>query len=273
MTGVRLLDLLFPPACVGCRELMRFEGFARQEVPSLCPACAAAWADEAAQVCGVCLLPVSGCTCPTEEMTAAHIAEFRKLAYYRHGTRDPIPNRIVYRIKEYPDRRAVRFFAVGMAEAVEKMLADRSWTPEDTVLVWLPRGAKNRMRTGTDQAKRLAREISDLTGIPALSLIVRLPGQSREQKALSVTARKQNAKAAFRLSETNRVPAGTHVILVDDIVTTGASMAAAARLLRHAGVKEIAAVAALSDDANRNGNEKQPILRGKGDVWEKQYKR
>lgn len=269
MTGVRLLDLLFPPACVGCRELMRFEGFTRQEVPSLCPACAAKWADEAAEVCGVCRLPVSECACPTEEMAAAHIGEFRKLAYYRHGTRDPIPNRIVYRIKEYPDRRAVRFFAVGMADAVRKLLSDRGWTPEDTVLVWLPRGVRNRMRTGTDQAKRLAREISDLTGIPALPLIVRRTGRSREQKALSITERKRNAKEAFRLSEAHRVPAGTHGILIDDIVTTGASMAAGARLLRRAGITELAAVAALSDDANRNGNEKQPMLRGKGDVWEK----
>ena len=112
-----LRNLFFPPVCVGCRELIAVPDFKR-EAPCLCPACAAKWERETEEQCGICQRPVGQCDCVTDAMRAARIPRFRKVLYYRHGTRDPIQNRMVYRIKEAPDRRTVRFFAEQMAPAV-----------------------------------------------------------------------------------------------------------------------------------------------------------
>lgn len=144
-----LRNLFFPPVCVGCRELIAVPDFKR-EAPCLCPACAAKWERETEEQCGICQRPVGQCDCVTDAMRAARIPLFRKVLYYRHGTRDPIQNRMVYRIKEAPDRRTVRFFAEQMAPAVREILALTKWNSADCVLIPLPRGNEKRLATGTD---------------------------------------------------------------------------------------------------------------------------
>lgn len=254
-----LRNLLFPPRCIGCGELLRVPDY-RREAPPLCPGCAEKWERETKELCGICGREVRECACATEEMTAARIPVFRKLAYYRHGQHDPVQNRMIYRIKEARDRRTVGFFAGLLARDLSELLEQNGWRPEDCALVWLPRGQKKRLATGTDQARELARAISDRTGIPAVGMIERVPGEDREQKSLSLTGRRKNARAAFRLAEKRKLPTSVHLILVDDIVTTGSGMAAAARLLRREKYSCAAAVAALSDDVNRYLQEKQPVI-------------
>lgn len=254
-----LRNLFFPPVCVGCRELIAIPDF-RREAPYLCPACAAKWERETEEQCGICQRPVGQCDCVTDAMRAARIPLFRKVLYYRHGTRDPIQNRMVYRIKEAPDRRTVRFFAEQMAPAVREILALTKWDSADCVLIPLPRGNEKRLATGTDQAEALARSLGELTGLRVANLILRAPCTGREQKELSAVERKKNAALAFRLSRKVRLPHSAHLLLVDDIVTTGSSMAASAKLLKRAGYSDFIALAVLSDDANRTSNEKQPVI-------------
>ncbi|HBF14753.1 MAG TPA: hypothetical protein DDW30_03545 [Clostridiales bacterium] len=254
-----LRNLFFPPVCVGCRELIAIPDFKR-EAPYLCSACAAKWERETEEQCGICQRPVGQCVCVTDAMLSARIPLFRKVLFYRHGTRDPIQNRMVYRIKEAPDRRTVRFFAEQMAPAVRELLALTKWDPANCALVPLPRGKEKRLATGTDQAEALARSLGELTGLRVANLILRAPRTGSEQKELTAAERKKNAAAVFRLSNRVRLPRSAHLLLVDDIVTTGSSMAASAKLLRRAGYSDFVALAALSDDANRTTNEKQPVI-------------
>lgn len=254
-----LRALLFPPTCVGCRSLLRVPDY-RKEAPFLCPTCEKDWHAAGQEICEVCREPIGRCLCVTEEMRAAHIEVARKLAYYRHGTREPIVNRAVYRIKEARDRRAIGLFAAPMAVCATELAATCGHTASDTVLVPLPRSRRNRLTSGTDQARELALAISERTGIPCREPILRVRSADREQKELSATERKRNAARAFRLGDTEGLSPQTLVILVDDLVTSGASMAAAARLLRRAGYRDIAALSALTDDVNRNGAERQPVI-------------
>lgn len=254
-----LRNLLFPPVCTACGTLLTLSDY-RKEAAALCPDCSKQWQAEQTELCGICLRQVGDCTCVTDEMHRAHVSALYKLAYYRNGIPNAVPNRMVYRIKEAPDRRAVGFFAGQLSQTIDKLLQENGWNGNACLLVWLPRGSKNRLRTGTDQAKSLALAISAKTGIPACGLIRRLPRAGTEQKALTPLQRKQNAGAAFRLSQHKSIANGLHILLVDDIVTTGASMAAADRLLRSLQPADITALAVLSDDVNRTANEKQPVI-------------
>lgn len=254
-----LRNLLFPPVCVACGALLALPDYGK-EAPALCPDCDKQWRAESAEICGICLRPVGECACVTEEMHRAQISALYQLAYYRNGVRNAVPNRMVYRIKEAPDRRTIRFFAGQLSQTVDKLLRETGWTHDRCLLVWLPRGRENRLRTGTDQAKSLADAISAKTGIPVCGLIQRQPHADKEQKALTPLQRKQNARSAFRLSRHGSIADGVHIFLIDDIVTTGSSMAAAARLLRPLKPADITALAVLSDEVNRTANEKQPVI-------------
>ncbi|BDC50919.1 competence protein ComF [Bryobacterales bacterium F-183] len=86
---------------------------------------------------------------------------------------------------------------------------------------------------GFNQADLLAREVADWTGIPYEGRLLRRVKASPAQAGLSFAARQSNVKGVFRVRR-NSVP-GKHVLLIDDVLTTGATAASAARLLRRTG--------------------------------------
>ena len=78
------------------------------------------------------------------------------------------------------------------------------------------------------------------------TLLVRTRGGNRAQKKLSRRERIRNADALFALAGKMSLK-GVTVILVDDLVTTGSSMAAAIRILRQTGAKEFFGVSVAVD--------------------------
>jgi ComF family protein len=107
------------------------------------------------------------------------------------------------------------------------------------VLVHVPT-ATNRVRArGYDQAGLLARELSRRTGLPRQTLLARV-GQVRQVGA-GRTARLQQLQRAFRPIRPAAI-IGRHVVLVDDVLTTGATLEMAARALLRAGAAQVSAV-------------------------------
>ena len=106
--------------------------------------------------------------------------------------------------------------------------------PFDAV-TWAPTTAARRRRRGFDQAELLARAVASNLRVPARSLLVRRPGPI--QTGQSLAARRSGP--AFGPSR----PAPPRVLLVDDVITSGATVSAAARSLREAGAVEVHVVA------------------------------
>lgn len=244
----RLTDLLFPPVCAGCGELLAYR-FA-DSAEALCSACIEDWKTAEAELCGICQKAVSLCACVPEEMERAGCRAFRKLVYYRPGKRDEVQNRVIYRIKDRADATTVAFLAQELSAVVKSAMKEAEIDCENAFLVWLPRGRRAVLEHGTDQAKALATALSSLLDLPALPVIRRRFGHGKPQKSLSPTERIKNAKAAFSVRQ-NQVLRGKCAILIDDIVTSGASMAVGIRLLRRIGVKRVLSVAVASDESNR----------------------
>lgn len=255
-----LISLLFPPKCASCGELLKFEGFGSAELPALCPDCRKLWESEKLLTCGGCAKPVALCNCMTEELEKAHCNGYRKLVYYLHGKRASVQNRLLFRIKNTPDRRAVSFLAGELEEPVRELLEGEHLNLLQTGFVYIPRGRKAALETGTDQAKRLAEALSERCGIPVLPAVRRRWGRAKQQKKLRLQERRKNARRAYRLRETCDLK-GKNVILIDDIVTTGSSMAAVARLLRSAGAERIFCLSVASDDCNQNLAVRQPTFK------------
>ena len=242
-----LTRLLFPPTCVACKRLLDWYPKRNWSENLLCTACKSAWESELLDTCGVCSKRVTECECATEEMVRAKCVCFRKLVFYRHGKGDRVQNRLIFHIKKYRDLHTPRFLAKALLPALEEIAADR----DRVVLTYVPRSLSARLEYGTDQARALAEALGELSGFSVQSLIKRRIARGHEQKELSARARLSNAEAIYSPVKNVDIK-GKCVVLVDDIVTTGATASACVRLLRRAGAKEVFCMAVASDDVNKN---------------------
>lgn len=92
-------------------------------------------------------------------------------------------------------------------------------------------------RRGFNQAELLGRQISRHSGIPLDTSVIRRHRATRPQASLEKTERLRNLKAAFRCSQA--VLPYQHVALLDDVITTGATMTAITQVLQLAGVQRV----------------------------------
>lgn len=249
--------LLFPPKCIACGELLPFGGFGGNAPAALCETCAPLWETERGSICAFCGKRVDQCLCLTEELKKAKCTELHKLVYYIHGTRNAVQNRMIYRIKDTVNRNALSFFAKAMGAQAVECMGLYGLLAEDAVIVYLPRSRRALLEKGTDQGKRLAYALSRETGIEVLRVIRRRWGRDRFQKELDFAERRKNAKVTYTVTKGVDLT-GRSVFLVDDIVTTGASMAAAVRLLKKLGATRFYCFALATDDINQRPQVKQP---------------
>lgn len=245
----RMLGLLFPPKCAACGELLDWYEAPRRH-DALCPACQKRWVSEKLETCGRCAKRVTECSCMPEDLQKSGCKGFRKLTYYLHATREPVQNRVIYHIKETRDITVSNFLASELMPILEELLEANGATADEAILTYVPRGAAAKSKYGTDQAELLAKTLSRKSGIPCRCLLKRRRGISKEQKTLTLTERRKNARETF-CAERDAKIAPKLLFLVDDIVTTGTSAAACVRILKHMGAKRIYCIAVASNSVNR----------------------
>ena len=121
-----------------------------------------------------------------------------------------------------------------LALPLAKLLLDALPREEEfDCIVPLPLHWRKQWDRGFNQAELLAREVARRTGIPYCDLLRRTKS-SKAQAGLTFAARRENVKGNFALRGNLKVR-DQHVLLIDDVLTTGATAAAAARLLKRAG--------------------------------------
>ena len=219
-----LLDLLFPPRCAGCRELLGAAG-------PFCPRCRETLCEVPAAHCPTCGEPDVAGTCA--HCLADPPAYERVVAPFLHG--GALADAI-HRLK-YEDRPQ-------LAPALASLIAP-ALSPE---LDWCDLVAPislhaHRLRTrGYDQALLLARALAQPAGRPVVARAVRRVKDTTPQVGKDRAQRRENVAQAFA---GNPEVAGKKVLLVDDVLTTGATAHAAAQACRMVGAVAVR-VAALA---------------------------
>ena len=209
----RVLDVLFPPACPGCGR----------EGEALCAGCRRTMSrrreEPAAAPIG---LPVHN---------PPGIVQLEWCCSYTGPARA-----CVHALKYDGERRLVRPLAELMAERWQ-----RAGVGGD-VLVPVPVHAERLRQRGFDQAELLALALAGMLGLP-VAAAVRRASRTTAQHQLGRSARAGNIRGAFAAdAKAQAAIAGQWAILVDDVVTTGATLAACARVLREAGADAVSAL-------------------------------
>lgn len=112
----------------------------------------------------------------------------------------------------------------------------RDLLPDNVVLVPVPTATGRVRQRGYDQALLLTKELSRHTGLPYRKLLTRR-GQAHQVGA-DRTTRKQQLAGAYAAKSAK----GLRVVLIDDVMTTGATLEAAASVLQKAGASQIDAL-------------------------------
>lgn len=126
--------------------------------------------------------------------------------------------------------------AQAAARHMAAMLAALAPTGEDIIFVPVPTATSRMRRRGYDQATLLARALARHTKTPYATALRRLGqhhqvGASRQQRITQL-------QSAYRCVRPSAVE-GRHVVLIDDVLTTGATLEAAAKVIKAAGAKRV----------------------------------
>jgi len=196
-------------------------------VPSACPACDAPRVPGQSLLCGSCALRVRRC----ERLRSVHTA----IAYEGAGLE------LVRRFKFEHRSDAGAVLGAWLAERVRELAFD--------AIVPLPRHLARVRSEGCDPVHALARRLARDTGIRLESRALRRARLTPPQTGLSLAARRANVAESFAAAP--GALSGRRVLLLDDVATTGATLAEAARALRAgSGAKAVLQVAVAGTPAS-----------------------
>lgn len=211
--GEMILDLLFPPKCMLCGRLLQ------KEERTLCRECA----------CGE--LPEY-----TDKARNVQFFEDCVIPFYYEA---PIREAIV-RMKFHGMQSYVEQFAAWMAVLVRDRLAGKydyiSWVPCSPLRVWT---------RGFDQSKMLALALAKELDAEAVCTLKKIRHNRKQSKTTNAARRRANVMGAYRAVCPEQIK-NKRILLIDDVLTTGATMSECGKVLRLAGSGDLvcAAIAA-----------------------------
>ena len=215
-----LLRLLFPPKCHFCGKILTY-----QET-DLCHSCRE----------------------NAPEFTHAKrnfqlIAHWTAVWYYKDGV-----SKSIRKFKFYNARSYAKFFARAIAV---KLLED-PFEKEIDVLTWVPISARRRFARGYDQSELLARALGKELGITPVRTLKKIRNTEPQSGIRNAAMRRANVFGAYKVVEDCNLKR-KRILLVDDVITTGATVSECAKTIMVSGASCVyaVAVAATPNDKSR----------------------
>lgn len=227
-----LLDFLFPKYCVNCRKLGSY----------LCANCFSYLSFDTHGICFVCgKSSIDSLTHPLCRTRYAIDGAFSAILY------KGVARKLIFQFKYKPyvwDLRKVLgdlfFESIIQNEGFSKILETKP------ILVPIPLHSSKLKSRGYNHAAILADELAKRFNLPLAELLKRIK-KTPSQSGLKKEERKKNVAGAFSLSPNIQISQYPNILLVDDILTTGATLLEAAKVLKKGGVKKVFAVTLAQD--------------------------
>ncbi len=217
-----ILDLLFPKYCINCNAFGEY----------ICPNCFSLISLETMPICAMCgNATINSLTHPVCKTAVGIDGVFCGVLY------KGVIKKLVYKSKYNP---YVFDLTKVMANLfVESLIQQESFTTIlqnlRPVLVPIPLHVKKEKKRGYNQSALLAKHLSESLKLPVSSILLRTK-ETNPQFGLNKEQRKENMLGAFSVKQK---PLFTEVILIDDILTTGATIKEAAKVLKKNGVEKV----------------------------------
>ena len=231
-----LRNLLFPPKCACCRTILPIVEEKYGTGLCLCRDCRVLWKRAKEESCPTCLCPSHKCLC-IEEKGSLKDMKLPKLLTYSPNLNNT-QNKMIFSLKKVNDKRISEFVASELSVSMGRYFKDNFILPDECIYTYVPRSRRAKGEFGFDQGQRLSREIARICEGEFESLFVRLGG--REQKRLDSEMRARNISRTLKLKRNaEKKIKGRKVVVIDDLVTTGATLDGAVKLLKRAKAAEV----------------------------------
>lgn len=250
----RLADLLMPPRCPACGDVIGAHG-------GLCALCWGRVGRIDGPVCACCGHPFDA-TLPgvhlPGSLCAACLATKPRFDWARAACAyDGLARHMVLALKHGDGLDG----AVAMARLMKAALETRDGKHSVDLIIPVPLHGKRLFRRRYNQSHVLAGALGQLTGWPVMPQLLQRVRATASQGGLGRKARFRNVKGAFRVAEDGAVSLkGRHVLLVDDVLTTGATVSACAGVLKRAGAASVGVVTFARVDPTRVGRVADNIM-------------
>ena len=212
------LEWLFPRKCILCRTILG------KDETDLCRSCRTGQPEY-----------------PYGKKKVPHIAGLTAVWVYEGNVR-----RSIHRYKFTGARHYAGAYGRLAAMRIQRDL------PQADIITWVPISGKRLRERGYDQVELLARAVSAELGIEAIPLLEKIRDNRANSGLKTPAERRANVLGVYRAVTPERLR-GKRVLLLDDIVTTGATASECARVLLTAGAEEVifAAVAAAGTTSSK----------------------
>ena len=199
-----LLQLLFPAKCVLCTRLLH------GGQTGICHCCRSKTGDF-----------------PDPRIRLPHLESWTALWYYEGEVRDSL---LRYKFQRRPA------YAQCYGQLLAVKLLQRG--TEFDLLTWVPASRRRRRNRGYDQVALLAAATAKELGLSATALLKKIRDNPPQSGLGSAAARRANVLGAYRVIDPQLI-VGKRILLLDDVITTGATAGECARMLLTAGAKEV----------------------------------
>ena len=214
-----ILHIFFPPKCVLCKRVLS------KEETDLCKTCRENQPEYGAH-----------------KIKLSFLAQWTGLWYYKDDVRTSI-----LRYKFYGRRS----YASAYGRLLAMKLLKEGWDDTD-ILTWIPISRQRRRSRGYDQSELLAKALAEELGWELTPTLRKIRNTRPQSTMGGAPQRRANILGAYQVIDPDLVR-DKRILLVDDIITTGATASEAARMLLTAGAKEVklATLAVASHETQR----------------------
>ena len=214
-----LFDIFFPAKCVLCQKVLRHEE---------------------TDLCHNCRIDTEEFSTPKKKIS--FVAGWTAMWYYNGNVRHSM---LLYKFYNRRSYGAIYGRLLAM-KLLTKPLCDYD------ILTWVPVSRQRKWSRGYDQVELIAQSVGQELKTPAISVLKKIKHVKSQSRLQDYAQRKANVMGVFSIPDPALI-AGKRILLLDDIITTGATVSECARVLLTSGAKEVycAAVAALNKDKHR----------------------